>query len=134
MRHHRIFHIQLQYQKLKMGLFNELLYWIYWYEGTRLRIIKITWPFFRGSLHKIKFLIFQNIYKCSIHGLRTFNYNIICELCDKSQEKEKSGKIMAKKSFVLYERVIDVIKKTDIPTIFLIWSISYKDYWFNGMW
>ena len=37
---------------------------------------------FPTSLHEIKFRIFQNIYKCSIHGLRLFKYKKMFELCD----------------------------------------------------
>ena len=42
--------------------------------------------FFTASLHKVKFHIFQNKYKLSIHRLRTFKYNNTCELCDNIQE------------------------------------------------
>ena len=34
--------------------------------------------FFTDSFHKIKFHIFQNIYKCSIHGSRPFKYKNKC--------------------------------------------------------
>ena len=37
---------------------------------------------FPASLHEIKFRIFQNIYKFSIHGLRLFKYNKMFELFD----------------------------------------------------
>ena len=65
-------------------------------------------PFFPASLHKIKFQIFQNISKCSIHGLRPFKHNNMCELCDIIPDKDKKVRIMANKCFALYEEVIDV--------------------------
>ena len=74
--------------------------------------------FFPSSLHKIKFHIFQNILKKSIHGLRLFKYNNMCELCDNIQDKDKRGKIVLKKTFVLHEEVIDIFcDKYHIPTI-----------------
>ena len=43
--------------------------------------------FFPASLHKIIFHIFQNIFKCLIHGLIPFKFKNKCELCDNIQEK-----------------------------------------------
>ena len=63
---------------------------------------------FPASLHKIKFHIFQNISKCLIHGLRPYKYKNMCELCDIIPDKDKKGRIMAKKCFVLHEEVINV--------------------------
>ena len=63
---------------------------------------------FPTSLNKIKFHVFQNISKCSIHGLRPFKYKNMCELCDNILGKYKRGRIMEKKCFVLHEEVIDV--------------------------
>ena len=75
-------------------------------------------PFFPASLHKIKFHIFQNISKCSIHGLRPFIHKNMCELCDIIPDKDKKGIIMLKKCFVLHEEAIDVFHdKFYIPTI-----------------
>ena len=54
---------------------------------------------FPGSLHEIKFHIFQNITKLPINGLRKFKYNNICELSGKTQYKEKRGKVMVRKRF-----------------------------------
>ena len=65
--------------------------------------------FFPASLHKIKFHIFKNISKCSIHGLRPFKYKNTRELCDNIQDKDKKGRIMTKKCFIFHEEVIDVI-------------------------
>ena len=42
---------------------------------------------FTASLHKIKFRMFQNISKCSIHGLILFKYKTMCELCDNILDK-----------------------------------------------
>ena len=64
--------------------------------------------FFPAFFHKIKFHIFENISKCSIHGLRPFKYNNTCELCDKIFDKYNKGILMVKKCFVLHEEVIDV--------------------------
>ena len=64
------------------------------------------------------FHIFQNIPKCSIHSLRPFKYKNMGELCDKKLDKDKKGRLMAKKGFVLHEEVIDVFhEKYYIPTI-----------------
>ena len=72
---------------------------------------------FPGSLHKIKFHIFQNIPKFSIHVSIPLKYKNICELCDRKKDKEKSGKIILN-IFVLNEGVIDVFhKKYYIPTV-----------------
>ena len=38
-----------------------------------------------SSLQKVKFHIFQNTSKCSIHGLIPFKYNNPCELCENIQ-------------------------------------------------
>ena len=46
---------------------------------------------FSGSLHNIKFNIFNNTSKCSTHGLRPFKYKNIYELCKRTQDKEKEG-------------------------------------------
>ena len=67
-------------------------------------------------LHKIKFHMFQNISKCSIHILRIFKYENTCELCDNILDKEKKVRIMVKKCFVLHEEVIYVFhEKTTFP-------------------
>ena len=42
---------------------------------------------FPTSPHKIKFHTFQNISKCPIQELRTFNYKNTCELCDNILDK-----------------------------------------------
>ena len=53
-----------------------------------------------------------------MHGSRPFRYKNTCELCDIIQDKEKRGKIMTKKCFVLHEEVIGVFhNKFYIPTI-----------------
>ena len=71
---------------------------------------------FPASLHKIRFRIFQNINKCSIHGLRTFKHKNMCELFDIIPDKDKKGIIMVKAFFVLHNEVIDVFHKNN-PTI-----------------
>ena len=76
---------------------------------------------FPASLHKIKFRIFQNIYKCSIQVLRPFKYKNTCELCDNMQNKYKRGRIMVKKTFVLHEEVIGVFHE---KIKFLQWKNS----------
>ena len=63
--------------------------------------------FFPDFLHKIKFHIFQNIYKCLIHRLRPFKYKNTCELCDNIVDKDTIETIMVNKCFVLHEEVID---------------------------
>ena len=74
--------------------------------------------FFPDFLHKIKFYIFQNISKCSVHILRPFKYNNTCQLCKNILEKYKRGRIMANNVFVLREEVINVFHdKIYIPTI-----------------
>ena len=54
--------------------------------------------------------MFQNISKISINIWIPFNYKNTGELCDKKQDTYNSGKVIAKKSFVLHEEVIDVLK------------------------
>ena len=49
---------------------------------------------FPASLHRIKLHIFQNTYKCSIHGLRTFKYKNTCESCDNILDKYQRVIIM----------------------------------------
>ena len=66
---------------------------------------------FLGSLHKIKFHIFQDISKYTIHVLRPFKYNNISELCYRTQDKDKRGEIMTENCFVLHEEVIDIFQK-----------------------
>ena len=69
-------------------------------------------------LHKIKFHIFQNIYKCLIQGLIPFKYKNTCVLCYNILEKDNKGGIMVKKHFVIHEEVIDVFhEKSYIPKI-----------------
>ena len=63
---------------------------------------------FPDSLHKIKFHIFQNIYKFLIQVLRPFKYNNTCELCADILDKDNRGRIMVKKCFFLNEKVIDI--------------------------
>ena len=73
---------------------------------------------FTAYLHKIKFHIFKNISKCTIHGLRPFKHNNMCELCDTINEKYKKGKIMVNKCFVLHEEILDVSHEYfNTPTI-----------------
>ena len=69
---------------------------------------------FTASLHKIIFHIFHNISKRYIHGLRLFQYKNMCDLCDIMQDKENRGEIMAKKSYVIHEEVIDVFHKKSL--------------------
>ena len=69
---------------------------------------------FPTSLHKIKFHLFQNIYKCSIHGLRPFKYKNTCDLCDNMLDKDDRGIIMTN-FFVLHEEVIDVFHEKKFP-------------------
>ena len=52
--------------------------------------------FFPKPLHQIKFHIFQNISKCSIHILRPFKYNNMCELCDNIPDKDSRDRIIVK--------------------------------------
>ena len=74
--------------------------------------------FFPDSLHQIKFRIFQNIYKFSIHIIILFNCKNTCELCDNILDKYKRERIMVKKCYVLHEEVIDVFhEKFYIPKI-----------------
>ena len=74
--------------------------------------------FFPASLNKIKFHIFQNISKRSIHSLRLFEYMNMCELYDNILDKYNRGILMVKKVFVLHEGVIDLFhEKYRIPTI-----------------
>ena len=73
---------------------------------------------FPASLHKIKFHIFQKIYKCSIHNVRQFKYKNTCKLCDSILDKDKKGILLVRKCFVIYDEVIDVFhEKYYIPTI-----------------
>ena len=73
---------------------------------------------FPASLHKIKFYIFRNISTFSIHGLRPFKYKNKCEFCDNILDKDKRGRIMVNKFYVIHEEVIDVFhEKYYIPTI-----------------
>ena len=73
---------------------------------------------FPSSLHKIKFHIFNNVYKYWIHRLRPFKYKNTCELCDIIQDKYKRVRMISKKCFVLHEEVIYVFhEKNYIPTI-----------------
>ena len=92
--------------------------------------------FFLASLHKIKFHIFQNVYKCSIHGLRPFKHNIMCRLCDIIPEKDKRGRIMAKKCFVLREEIMGFFHEEIIfsQSNTFILSCSYQKSWLNGIW
>ena len=48
-----------------------------------------------------------NTSKCLIRGLIPFKYRNICESCDILTGKDKKGRIMAKKCFVLHEEVTD---------------------------
>ena len=74
--------------------------------------------FFPTSFYKIKFHVFQNIYKILIYGLRQFKYKNTCELCDNILDKDKKGRLMVKKCFALHEEVIYVFhEKYYIPTI-----------------
>ena len=74
--------------------------------------------FFPASLHKIKFRIFQNISKSSIHRLRACKQKNMCELYEIVPDKDKKGRIMVKKCFLLHEEVINIFhKKNYIPTI-----------------
>ena len=66
--------------------------------------------FFPGYLHIIKFHIFQNISKCSIHGLTPFKYNNTCEICDNILDKENRRRMIVM-NFFLHEEVIDVFRE-----------------------
>ena len=57
--------------------------------------------FFPAYLHKIKFHIFQNVFKCMIHRLRPFKHNNMCKLCDVITEKYNKVIIMVNKCFVI---------------------------------
>ena len=46
--------------------------------------------------------------KIPIRGLIPFKYKNICKLCEITQDQEKRGKFLGKKSFVLHEEFIDV--------------------------
>ena len=46
---------------------------------------------FPASFHKIRFHIFQNIYKNLMHGLIPFKYKNTCELYNNIQYKYKRG-------------------------------------------
>ena len=61
---------------------------------------------FPYSLHKIKFHIFQNISKISIHGLGPFKYKNTCDLYDNILDKDKKGISVVKKCFVIHEEVV----------------------------
>ena len=50
--------------------------------------------FFLAYLHKIKFRLFQNIYKYLIYVLRPFKYKNTCKLCGIIQDKERRDRIM----------------------------------------
>ena len=69
---------------------------------------------FPGSSHKIKFQIFQNISKYSIHGLIPFKYKNICELCDIKEYKCKRGKIMVNKPYFFMRKLLIYFIKTFI--------------------
>ena len=73
--------------------------------------------FFPASLHKIKFLIYQNIYKCLIHGLRPFKYKNTCELYYNIIKKYKRERIMLNICVVLHDKVIYVSLKNHITAI-----------------
>ena len=63
--------------------------------------------FFPAFLHKTKFHIFQNISKCLINGLRPFKHKNVCKFCYIIPDKDKKGRTMLKKYFVLHKEVID---------------------------
>ena len=67
--------------------------------------------FFPASVHKIKFHIFQNIYKCLIHVLRHFKYKNTCELCDNILDKDKKVRLLVKKCFFIREKFRDIYHK-----------------------
>ena len=69
--------------------------------------------FFPSSLHKIKFHIYQNISKCSIHGLISFKYNNTCDLCDKIIHEYNKSRIILNKCLVIHEEVINVFPTTE---------------------
>ena len=74
--------------------------------------------FFPDSLQKIKFHIFQNITEFLIHVLRPFKFKNAYEMCDNIFDKDKRGRIIVKKSFVIQEEILDVFRETFyIPTI-----------------
>ena len=74
--------------------------------------------FLPESLQKIEFRIFQNISKCSLHGLRPFKHKNICDLCDIISDKDKKVRIMVKNYFVIRDEVIDIFRENHyIPTI-----------------
>ena len=70
-------------------------------------------------VHLIKLnSIYFNKSKFSIHRLRPFKDNNICELCALTEDKEKRRKLMARKSCVIHEEYIDVFHKIFyIPTL-----------------
>ena len=59
--------------------------------------------FFTDSFHKIKFYIFKNKSKCSIHVLRPFKYINMCELCDNILDKDKRVRVIVK-NFLFFSR------------------------------
>ena len=74
--------------------------------------------------------------KIPIRGLIPFKYKNICKLCEITQDQEKRGKFLGKKSFVLHEEFIDVYHKKNIFPQYkiVISSISYAYFWLNRMW
>ena len=58
---------------------------------------------FLVSLHKIKFHIFQNMSKFSMHVLRPFKYKYTCGLCDNIIDKDNRRRVMVKKCFFIRE-------------------------------
>ena len=40
--------------------------------------------------------------------IKTIKYNNMCELCNYIQDKDKRGRIMVKKCYVIHEEFIDV--------------------------
>ena len=66
---------------------------------------------FPASLHKIRFHMFQNKSKISIHVLRHFKYKNTCELCDNILDKDKKVRLELKKCFVIREKFRDIYHK-----------------------
>ena len=105
--HHTIVRLQLLGQYFQNGTF-------FWnccsdFPITNAPFLESTEKFDRfvpASLQKTKFHIFQNIYKMLIHGLRPLKYKNMCELCDIILDKDKKGRIMVNKCFVLHQEVI----------------------------
>ena len=109
LRHNIIVPLQLMKKRFQNGnAFLIVVLIVTRINGPYLEPSEQLYRFFPLSIHKIKFHILQNIYKCLIHGLISIKYNKTCELCDNILDKLNRGTIMVNKYFILYEEVIDV--------------------------